>query len=66
MIAIRKYLLLKLIQMFRWVLEAMKLYLQMFVKDAKPIENYSPYEVRQFLIKILTVKEWAYEEKYVE
>lgn len=59
-------ILLKLIQIFRWVLEAMKLYLQMFVKDAKPIENYSPYEVRQFLIKILTVKEWAYEEKYVE
>ncbi|XP_020296478.1 probable phosphorylase b kinase regulatory subunit beta isoform X3 [Pseudomyrmex gracilis] len=45
-----------------WVLEAIKLYLQMFVKDAKPIENYSPYEVRQFLIKILTVKEWAHAE----
>ncbi|XP_011147256.1 probable phosphorylase b kinase regulatory subunit beta isoform X4 [Harpegnathos saltator] len=45
-----------------WVLEAMKLYLQMFVKDAKPIENYSPYEVRQFLIKVLTVKEWAHAE----
>ncbi|KAH0952753.1 hypothetical protein HN011_010888 [Eciton burchellii] len=45
-----------------WVLEAMKLYLQMFVKDAKPIEDYSPYEVRQFLIKILTVKEWAHAE----
>ncbi|KYN30957.1 putative phosphorylase b kinase regulatory subunit beta [Trachymyrmex septentrionalis] len=45
-----------------WVLEAMKLYLQMFVKNTKPIENYSPYEVRQFLIKVLTVKEWAHEE----
>lgn len=43
----------------------MKLYLQMFVKDTKPIENYSPYEVRQFLIKVLTVKEWAHTEKYV-
>lgn len=43
----------------------MKLYLQMFVKEAKPIENYSPYEVRQFLIKVLTVKEWAHAEKYV-
>lgn len=43
----------------------MKLYLQMFVKDAKPIENYSPYEIRRFLIKILTVKEWAHAEKYV-
>jgi len=49
----------------RWVVEAMKLYLQMFVKNAKPIENYSPYEVRQFLIKVLTVKEWAHTEKYV-
>ncbi|GAB1864735.1 Phosphorylase b kinase regulatory subunit [Camponotus japonicus] len=45
-----------------WVVEAMKLYLQMFVKNAKPIENYSPYEVRQFLIKVLTVKEWAHTE----
>ncbi|XP_011701114.1 PREDICTED: probable phosphorylase b kinase regulatory subunit beta isoform X2 [Wasmannia auropunctata] len=45
-----------------WVLEAMKLYLQMLVKDAKPIENYSPYEIRQFLIKVLTVKDWAHEE----
>ncbi|KAG5327104.1 KPBB kinase, partial [Pseudoatta argentina] len=45
-----------------WVLEAMKLYLQMFVKNTKPIENYSPYEVRQFLIKVLTVKEWAHKE----
>ncbi|XP_029168646.1 probable phosphorylase b kinase regulatory subunit beta isoform X3 [Nylanderia fulva] len=45
-----------------WVLEAIKLYLQMFVKNAKPIENYSPYEIRQFLIKVLTVKEWAHAE----
>lgn len=42
-----------------WVLEAMKLYLQMFVKNPEPIENYSPYEVRQVLIKVLTVKDWA-------
>ncbi|XP_066584416.1 probable phosphorylase b kinase regulatory subunit beta isoform X2 [Prorops nasuta] len=42
-----------------WVLEAMKLYLEMFVKDKKPIETYSPYEIRQFLIKVLTVKDWA-------
>lgn len=54
-----------MIQSLRWVLEAINLYLQMFVKDAKPIEDYSPYEVRQFLIKILTVKEWAHSEKYV-
>ncbi|XP_001601216.1 probable phosphorylase b kinase regulatory subunit beta isoform X2 [Nasonia vitripennis] len=45
-----------------WVLEAMKLYLQIFGKTLKPIENYSPYEVRQLLIKVLTVKEWAADE----
>ncbi|XP_015430150.1 PREDICTED: probable phosphorylase b kinase regulatory subunit beta [Dufourea novaeangliae] len=42
-----------------WVLEAIKLYLQMFVKNPKPIENYSPFEIRRFLIKVLTVKDWA-------
>ncbi|CAK9796068.1 Probable phosphorylase b kinase regulatory subunit beta [Anthophora quadrimaculata] len=46
-----------------WVLEAIKLYLQMFVKNFKPIENYSPYEIRRFLIKVLTVKDWANDEK---
>ncbi|XP_003397457.1 probable phosphorylase b kinase regulatory subunit beta isoform X1 [Bombus terrestris] len=46
-----------------WVLEAIKLYLQMFVKNPKPIENYSPFEIRQFLIKVLTVKDWANNEK---
>lgn len=35
----------------------------MFIKDSKPIENYSPYEVRMFLIKVLTVKDWAKNEK---
>ncbi|KAK0088116.1 hypothetical protein PV325_013112 [Microctonus aethiopoides] len=42
-----------------WVLEAIRLYVEMFVKNPKPIENYSPYEIRQFLIKVLTVKDWA-------
>ncbi|KAI4500038.1 hypothetical protein M0802_004908 [Mischocyttarus mexicanus] len=46
-----------------WVLEAMKLYLEMFVKNPEPIENYSPYKVRQVLIKVLTVKDWANSEK---
>lgn len=50
--------------MIRWVLEAMKLYLEMFVKNPEPIENYSPYQIRQFLIKVLTVKNWASSEKY--
>ncbi|XP_015515633.1 probable phosphorylase b kinase regulatory subunit beta isoform X1 [Neodiprion pinetum] len=42
-----------------WVLEAVKLYVQMFGKNPKPIENYSPYEVRRFLMKVLTIKDWA-------
>lgn len=37
----------------------------MFVKNPKPIENYSPYEIRQFLIKVLTVKDWANSEWYI-
>lgn len=41
----------------------MKLYQQILGKTSKPIENYSPYEVRQLLIKVLTVKEWAVDEK---
>uniref|UniRef100_A0A0C9RTQ7 Phosphorylase b kinase regulatory subunit n=2 Tax=Fopius arisanus TaxID=64838 RepID=A0A0C9RTQ7_9HYME len=42
-----------------WVLEAIRLYLELFVKNPKPIENYSPYEIRRILIKVLTVKDWA-------
>ncbi|XP_034936041.1 probable phosphorylase b kinase regulatory subunit beta isoform X2 [Chelonus insularis] len=42
-----------------WVLEAMRLYLAVSVKNPKPIENYSPYEIRRILIKVLTVKDWA-------
>ncbi|GFG40372.1 hypothetical protein Cfor_00569 [Coptotermes formosanus] len=41
-----------------WVLEAMKIYLQM-TSDSKPLENHSPYEVRQLLHKVLSVREWA-------
>lgn len=47
----------------RWVLEAVKLYVEMFGKNPKPIENYSPYEVRRFLIKVLTIKDWAASKK---
>ncbi|XP_017891139.1 probable phosphorylase b kinase regulatory subunit beta isoform X2 [Ceratina calcarata] len=47
-----------------WVLEAIKHYLEMFVqKNPKPIEDYSPFEIRRFLIKVLTVKDWAKDEK---
>lgn len=48
---------------YSWVLEAMKLYVEMFVNDPKPVENYSPYETRRILIKVLTVKDWASTEK---
>lgn len=41
----------------------MKLYLVISGKK-KPLENYSPYETRQFLIKVLTVKEWAKSERH--
>lgn len=42
-----------------WVLEAMKLYLQMLGQDAMSLENHSPYQVRQLLHKVLSVKDWA-------
>ncbi|XP_026281117.1 probable phosphorylase b kinase regulatory subunit beta isoform X1 [Frankliniella occidentalis] len=42
-----------------WVLEAMKLYLQMQGQDGKSLENHSPYQVRQLLHKVLSVKDWA-------
>ncbi|XP_057325628.1 probable phosphorylase b kinase regulatory subunit beta isoform X1 [Microplitis mediator] len=42
-----------------WVLEAMRLYLEVSEKKSKVIENYSPYEIRQILIKVLTVRDWA-------
>lgn len=44
-----------------WVLEAMKLYLQM-TSDSKPLESHSPYQVRQLLHKVLSVREWATQE----
>ncbi|XP_021927743.1 probable phosphorylase b kinase regulatory subunit beta isoform X5 [Zootermopsis nevadensis] len=44
-----------------WVLEAMKLYLQM-MSDSKPLESHSPYQVRQLLHKVLSVREWATQE----
>lgn len=48
----------------RWVLEAMRLYLEMFFKNPKPIEHYSPFEIRKVLIKVLTVKDWGSSEQY--
>ncbi|CAH0557440.1 unnamed protein product [Brassicogethes aeneus] len=40
-----------------WVLEALKYYLEIFGKSKK-IEEHSPYEVRQLLYKVLSIKEW--------
>lgn len=41
----------------------MKLYLQMLGQDAMSLENHSPYQVRQLLHKVLSVKDWASNEK---
>lgn len=45
-----------------WVLEAMRLYLSMSGQTAD-LENLSPFSVRILLQRILTVSEWANEEK---
>ncbi|XP_049821937.1 probable phosphorylase b kinase regulatory subunit beta isoform X1 [Aethina tumida] len=42
-----------------WVLEAIKFYLEIFGKTKKKIEEHSPYEVRQLLYKVLSIKEWG-------
>lgn len=46
-----------------WVLEAMRLYLQISKQQGTDLDNLSPYEVRQLLSHILTVRDWAREEK---
>lgn len=45
-----------------WVLEALRLYLKIS-GSAKQIEEYSPYEIRQLLDKVLSIKDWATKEK---
>ncbi|XP_044266152.1 probable phosphorylase b kinase regulatory subunit beta isoform X3 [Tribolium madens] len=45
-----------------WVLEAIKYYLEIF-GDKKKLEDHSPYEVRQLLYKVLSIKEWGAKEK---
>lgn len=45
-----------------WVLESMRLYLK-FSHNKRQLENHSPYEVRQLLHKVLSVKEWANKEQ---
>ncbi|KAJ8947472.1 hypothetical protein NQ318_009775 [Aromia moschata] len=45
-----------------WVLEAIKYYLQIF-GHTKKIEDHSPYEMRQLLFKVLSIKEWGPQEQ---
>ncbi|KAI5742782.1 hypothetical protein M8J77_011338 [Diaphorina citri] len=45
-----------------WVIEAIKVYLEIIGKDVNAMYNYSPFEIRQLLWKVLNVREWADEE----
>ncbi|XP_060518432.1 probable phosphorylase b kinase regulatory subunit beta [Cylas formicarius] len=45
-----------------WVLEAMKYFLEIF-ESKKRIEAHSPYQIRQLLYKVLSLKEWASHDK---
>lgn len=47
-----------------WVLEAMRIYLQISGQKSVDVDNLSPFQVRILLQKVLTVSEWASEEKY--
>lgn len=49
-----------------WVVEAMKLYLEIKGADAgmdSEIENLSPFQIRQLLNSVLTVNQWASDDK---
>ncbi|XP_039227671.1 probable phosphorylase b kinase regulatory subunit beta isoform X2 [Drosophila yakuba] len=46
-----------------WVLEAMRIYLQISGQQSIDVDNLSPFQVRILLQKVLTVSEWAVEEK---
>ncbi|XP_059481695.1 probable phosphorylase b kinase regulatory subunit beta isoform X2 [Neocloeon triangulifer] len=46
-----------------WVLEAMKLCLQISSKAQRPVEALSPQELRQLVYKVLSVKDWAKQER---
>jgi hypothetical protein len=48
---------------YRWVIEAIKVYLEIIGKDVNAMYNYSPFEIRQLLWKVLNVREWADEEQ---
>ncbi|XP_060808968.1 probable phosphorylase b kinase regulatory subunit beta isoform X3 [Amyelois transitella] len=45
-----------------WVLEAIRIYLQLFPDEKRPdatLESLSPYKLRTLLITVLTVSDWA-------
>ncbi|KAI8125814.1 putative phosphorylase b kinase regulatory subunit beta [Lucilia cuprina] len=46
-----------------WVLEAMRIYLQISGQESIDVDNLSPFQVRILLQKVLTVSEWATEER---
>ncbi|KAL9924471.1 probable phosphorylase b kinase regulatory subunit beta isoform X1 [Glossina fuscipes] len=46
-----------------WVLEAIRIYLQISGQASIDLDNLSPYQVRILLQKVLTVSEWATEER---
>lgn len=41
----------------------MRLYLEIHGDEGADIDNLSPYQVRQLLHRVLTVSEWANEDK---
>ncbi|KAF7266397.1 hypothetical protein GWI33_020273 [Rhynchophorus ferrugineus] len=46
-----------------WVLEAMKYYLEIS-GSKKRIEDHSPYEIRQIISKVLSIREWESDENF--
>lgn len=49
-----------------WVVEAMKLYLEIKGDESgmeAEIENLSPFQIRQLLMTVLTVSQWASDDK---
>lgn len=46
-----------------WVLEAMRIYLQISGEETIDMENLSPYQIRILLQRVLTVSQWASDEK---
>lgn len=46
-----------------WVVEALRLYLK-FSGSVTKIEDHSPYEIRQLIDKVLSIKDWADNEKF--